>query len=94
MPTKGVDDTFADIIELALQCRFADCSHKFEPGCAVRPAVTDKLIDAERLKSYRRLAHELADQPSLAQRREKSRQFGKAVRNASGDSMSRKRFGG
>jgi ribosome biogenesis GTPase len=91
---EGVDDTFADIIELALQCRFADCSHKFEPGCAVRPAVTDKRISAERLKSYRRLAHELADQPTLAQRREKSRQFGKAVRNASGDSMSRKRFGG
>ena len=91
---EGLDDTFEDIIELALQCRFADCSHKFEPGCAVRQAVAGKLIDHERLKSYRRLAHELAEQPSAAQRKEKARQFGKAVRNAANDSMARKRFGG
>ena len=71
----GVDETFAEIVELAANCRFADCSHKFEPSCAVRAAVADGRLDAARLKSYRRLAHELADQPSPAARREKERRF-------------------
>jgi len=90
---EGVDDTFADILELALGCRFPDCRHKFEPGCAVRPAVTDKRLDPERLKSYRRLTHELAGQPT-ALRHARDRQFGKAVRNAAADPVSRKKFGG
>jgi ribosome biogenesis GTPase len=89
----GVDDTFADILELALGCRFPDCRHKWEPGCAVRPAVTDKRLDPERLKSFRRLTHELAEQPT-ALRRARDRQFGKAVRNASSESTARKKFGG
>jgi ribosome biogenesis GTPase len=91
---EGVDETFAEIVELAAGCRFADCSHKFEPGCAVRAAVADGRLDAGRLKSYRHLARELAEQPSPAQRREKDRRFQKAVRNASADSMARKRYTG
>jgi ribosome small subunit-dependent GTPase A len=59
----GVDETFAEIVELSDRCRFADCSHKFEPGCEVRAAVADGRLDAGRLKSYKRLAHELADRP-------------------------------
>jgi ribosome biogenesis GTPase len=88
----GVDETFAEIIELAAGCRFADCWHKFEPGCAVRSAVSGGRLDADRLKSYRRLAHELAEQPSTALRRHKDRRFGKAIRDASADSMARKRY--
>jgi ribosome biogenesis GTPase len=88
----GVDETFSEIVELAAGCRFADCSHKFEPGCAVRSAVSGGRLDADRLKSYRRLAHELAEQPSTAVRRHKDRRFGKAVRDASADSMARKRY--
>jgi len=91
---EGVDETFAEIVEMASRCRFADCSHKFEPGCAVRTAVADGRLDAGRLKSYRRLSHELAEQPSTAQRRERDRRFQKAVRSASADSMARKRFDG
>jgi ribosome biogenesis GTPase len=91
---EGVDETFAEIVELAAGCRFADCSHKFEPGCAVRAAVADGRLDAGRLKSYRHLARELAEQPSPAQRREKDRRFQKAIRNASADSMARKRYTG
>jgi ribosome biogenesis GTPase len=85
-----VDETFAEILELAGGCRFADCSHKFEPGCKVRAAVADGWLDAGRLKSYKRLAHELADQPPSEQRRERARRFQKAVRNTSADSMARK----
>lgn len=91
---EGVDETFSDLIELAARCRFADCSHRLEPGCAIRSAVASGRLDQDRVKSYRRLLHELAEQPSVATRREKARQFGKAVRNASADSMARKAYRG
>jgi ribosome biogenesis GTPase len=89
---EGVAETFAEIAELALGCRFADCSHRFEPGCALLAAVAAGRIDAGRLKSYRRLSHELAEQPTTAARRAKDRRFGKMVRNASADSMARKTY--
>jgi ribosome biogenesis GTPase len=89
---EGVDETFGEIVELAARCRFADCSHRFEPGCAVQAAVSSGRLDAGRLKSYRRLAHELAEQPTPAQRRERDRPFHKAIRNGAADSMARKRY--
>ena len=90
----GVDETFAEIVDLASGCRFADCSHKFEPGCAARAAVSGGRLDAGRLKSYKRLAHELADQPPDRQRRERERRFRKAIYSASADSMARKVYRG
>lgn len=90
----GVDETFAEIVELAARCRFADCSHRLEPGCAVRAAVSSGRLDERRLKSYRRLAHELAEQPSIAARHARERRFGKAVRSAAADSISRKEYRG
>ena len=51
---EGMEDTFEDIGELAAACRFRDCQHETEPGCAVRHAV-----DASRLESYRKLKREL-----------------------------------
>ena len=89
---EGIDETFAEIVELALRCRFADCSHRLEPGCAVRAAVDAGRLDESRLKSYRRLAHELAEQPSPAAQRDRARRFHKAVRNASAESMQRKSY--
>jgi len=91
---EGLDETFAEIVELALRCRFADCSHRLEPGCAVRAAVQAGRLDERRLKSYRRLAHELAEQPSPAVQRDRARRFQKAVRNSSADSMARKVYRG
>jgi ribosome biogenesis GTPase len=49
----GVEDTFADIEELARGCRFSDCRHEDEPGCAVRGVVSP-----ERLESMRKLERE------------------------------------
>jgi ribosome biogenesis GTPase len=91
---EGVDETFAEIVQMAARCRFADCSHRFEPGCALLSAVAAGRLDPARLRSYRRLAHELDEQPTPAARREKERRFHKAVRNASADSMARKRYRG
>lgn len=57
----GIAGTFADIEELAAQCRFRDCRHDSEPGCAVRAAVEDGRIAPSRLESYRSLQQELAN---------------------------------
>jgi ribosome biogenesis GTPase len=51
---------FADIEALAQECRFGDCSHQSEPGCAVRAALADGRLDAERFANYQKLRDELA----------------------------------
>ncbi|MBJ7457713.1 MAG: ribosome small subunit-dependent GTPase A [Thermoleophilaceae bacterium] len=58
---EGAEDVFLDIENLAAQCRFADCRHETEPGCAVRDAV-----EPERLAAWQKL---LAEQESLADRK-------------------------
>ena len=55
---SGVDDTFADIIELERHCRFGNCRHETEPGCAVKAAVERGELSAERLELYRSLGTE------------------------------------
>ncbi|NTW28491.1 MAG: ribosome small subunit-dependent GTPase A [Coriobacteriia bacterium] len=57
----GIASAFPDIDSLAEQCRFADCLHGTEPGCAVTGAVAEGLLPARRLESYRQLSGELAD---------------------------------
>ena len=54
----AVDRTFEDIAELARECRFSDCTHASEPGCAVKQAVDAGELDPERLARYRALAQE------------------------------------
>lgn len=72
---EGVAATFADIEELATQCRFGDCQHDSEPGCAVRRAIEEEQLDERRLSSYRKLSREQAmNAASLAQRRAGYRQ--------------------
>ena len=58
--SDGVSAAFADIQALAATCRFRDCAHGSEPGCAVLDAVADGTLPAERLASYRRLEREAA----------------------------------
>lgn len=57
---SGVEQAFADIEALAARCRFRDCSHTGEPGCAVRCAIRTGELDADRLASYRKLMSENA----------------------------------
>ena len=58
--SASLDAVFADIVELAAQCRFSDCAHDTEPGCAVRSAVDDGELAADRLVSWRKLGREVA----------------------------------
>jgi ribosome biogenesis GTPase len=57
---EGVDDAFADIAELATRCKFSDCKHQTEPGCAVRAAVESGALPLQRLESYWKLKAESA----------------------------------
>ena len=54
-----LESTFTDVVELAGACRFADCTHLHEPGCAVQAAIEDGSLDAERFDSYLKLQREL-----------------------------------
>ena len=54
-----LDSTFTDIVELAGACRFADCTHLHEPGCAVQAGIEDGSLEAERFDSYIKLQREL-----------------------------------
>jgi ribosome biogenesis GTPase len=56
----GLDATFAEIAELAGKCRFSDCGHDTEPGCAVTAAIETGELDPRRLASYRKLEREAA----------------------------------
>jgi ribosome biogenesis GTPase len=56
----GLETSFADVLEFAARCRFRDCAHSGEPGCAVAAAVGSGMLPAERLASYRKLLAEIA----------------------------------
>lgn len=87
----GLDDVFADIVALAQTCRFSDCRHESEPGCAVRQAIEAGSLDAIRAKRWRKLAAEEAyNAESLADRRARDRAFGKMVKRIMKDKQSRR----
>jgi ribosome biogenesis GTPase len=82
----GLEHAFADIEGLSHRCRFRDCSHGGEPGCAVADAVSRGHLAAERLDSYRRLQREdefvrsRDDQRARSERARKTKQLTKAAR--------------
>lgn len=57
---EGLGQSFSDIEELILHCKFNDCKHETEPGCAVQHALSEGILDEERFKSYVKLQRELA----------------------------------
>lgn len=79
--SEGLDESFTDIRELAGTCRFADCSHDQEPGCAVRAAIESGSLSEARYQGYLKLKKEAAyhDQSYLEKRR-KDRAFGRHVK--------------
>lgn len=56
--SDAVDETFADVVSVAARCRFTDCRHQDEPGCAVRQAVGEGSLDAARVERYLRMSAE------------------------------------
>ena len=56
---EGLDQAFVDVAELIAECRFSDCQHRTEPGCAIKAALADGSLPAERWESYQKLQREL-----------------------------------
>jgi len=79
----GIDATFPEISEIAETCKFRDCDHETEPGCAVQAAIEKGEIDPDRLKRFKKLKreNEQATQ-TIAQARDRSRKLGKMYRSA------------
>lgn len=82
----SLQDTFADIEAIAEQCRFRDCRHTTEPGCAIQQALNDGRLDHHRLANYQKLQKEVAylarrqDQRSQLAEKERWKQIHKALR--------------
>jgi ribosome biogenesis GTPase / thiamine phosphate phosphatase len=88
----GLEQSFAEIDELAAACRFADCAHGAEPGCAVGAAIKAGTLDAERLESWRKLQREARHherQVSVLARNEERRKW-KAISKSVGKHMDAK----
>jgi len=78
----GIDDSFADIKVLASACRFADCSHNNEPGCAIRMAIENGELNPAHYQSYLKLRAESEfNEMSYVDKRKKDRAFGKMVKS-------------
>ena len=86
--TDGLDRVFPEIEELAGSCRFGDCAHDTEPGCAVLAAIEDGSLTERRLESYRKLLREAAYQERrgnarlMAEERAKWRSLSKQMRSS------------
>jgi ribosome biogenesis GTPase len=79
----GISSSYVEITDLAARCRYRDCSHTNEPGCAVLEAVHSGKIDQEHLASYLKLNTESEfHQMSYAEKRKKDRDFGKYIKSA------------
>jgi len=91
---EALDDVFAEITEMAAACRFSDCTHESEPGCAVRAAIDDGRIDPGRLKRLKKLQSEsFRLSASLAERRARDRSQGQLYKAIKKQSKDRKRGG-
>lgn len=87
----GIADLFADVTDLAMQCKFRDCAHDSEPGCAVTAAIAAGDLDPSRLERWRKLmAEDRFNSASLAERRSKDKNFGKMVRSVMKDKKNRR----
>jgi ribosome biogenesis GTPase len=79
---RGLERTFADVEDLAAKCRFSDCSHQNEPGCAIAEALEGGALDQSRFNSYLKLQKELRHlqrrQDDVARRREE-REFDRMI---------------
>ena len=81
--TAGVDQSFEDIRDLSANCRYADCSHTQEPGCAVLAAIAKGDLSEERHHSYLKLKKESEFRAmSYVDKRKKDRAFGRFVKSA------------
>jgi len=85
---QGIETAFSDVEELAGQCRFADCRHQGEPGCAIVEALASGALTPERMESYRKLQGEIRqvhlrqDELARLEEKKKTKVMHKALRKS------------
>jgi len=78
---EGVDIVFKDVASLVTQCRFNDCAHDTEPGCAIQAAIEAGDLDADRLKRWQKLQREdTRNSETIAQSRARFKGLAKKYR--------------
>jgi ribosome biogenesis GTPase len=79
----SIDDSFSDIHELSKHCRFNDCMHSVEVGCAILAAVQSGSLEEARYQSYMKLIKESQfHEMTYVERRKKDKQFGRMIKTA------------
>ncbi|MBU0729420.1 MAG: ribosome small subunit-dependent GTPase A [Proteobacteria bacterium] len=87
----GLDETFSEIITLSEKCRFNDCTHAGEKGCAVLDAVVKGQLSDERYQNYVKMTKESSyNEMSYLEKRKKDKQFGKLIKTVMKDKKSRR----
>ena len=90
--SDGIDELFEDIDTLAQQCKFSDCAHDTEPGCAIKSAVADGTLDPARLARWQKLKREdQYNSETLAESRSRNKAFTKMVKSTMAGSIKNKR---
>jgi ribosome biogenesis GTPase len=85
---EAIGEAFAEIEELAAACRFSDCTHRSEPGCAVKAAITAGSLEVERYVSFDKLRREQrhlaarVDPHERAEERKRNKALGKLFRQS------------
>jgi ribosome biogenesis GTPase len=83
---SGIGGSFSDITSLASGCRYRDCTHASEPGCAVLEAVKSSEISQDHYENYMKIREESEfHQMSYAEKRKKDRAFGRYIKSAKKD---------
>jgi ribosome biogenesis GTPase len=87
----GIKTTFEEIFNLTLKCKFPDCTHTKETGCAVLNALDNKIIDSESLENFRKIQREQQRfQTSVAERHKKDMEFGRLIKTVLKDKKKNK----
>ncbi|MBQ3191948.1 MAG: ribosome small subunit-dependent GTPase A, partial [Oscillospiraceae bacterium] len=67
--SEGLGDAFADVEQFIGKCRFSDCRHESEPGCAIKAAIATGELEIARWESYRKLKAEAVDKAEMLRRK-------------------------
>jgi len=78
---EGIDETFSEILDLAQQCKFTNCSHSNEKGCAILAAIAAGDLSEKRYQNYLKMKREAEfNQMSYSEKRKKDKKFGKLIK--------------
>lgn len=90
--SESVQDIYDDIVELSGQCKFSNCTHGQEPGCAVQEAIQNGRLDLKRFHNFIKLKKESANnERSYLEKRNRDKAFGKMVRSVINKNPKRRR---